>query len=164
MLRERLTETLDHPIDDGADVVIRDMVNRLRTTERVLLPMRRQRALLLAEKVLKVWTDRAFKAGDMPRHRLLKRIGAMLAAAPEFQEHADPRSAADAWLHIVRPVQRKVLAERRRSRRLWRLDDLYKPLCDEHVATEVIGRAFSRIPMLPPISDRIVAMNVGVPD
>ncbi len=164
LLRERLApETLDHPMDDRADPVIRAMVSRLRSTERVLLPMRRQRALLLADKVLKVWADRAFRDGDMIRVRLLKRIVAMLAPAPEFDEHADPRSVADAWLQVVRPVQRKFLAERRRSRRLWRIDDLYKPLCDEPVGTEAIARAFSRIPMLPPISDRIVSMIVGIP-
>lgn len=55
-------ERLDHPIDDRANPVMHATVNRLRATERVLLPMRRQRALLLADKVLKVWTacnDRA---------------------------------------------------------------------------------------------------------
>jgi hypothetical protein len=157
-------ETPDHPIDRDAEAVIASLTTRLRECERELLPVRRRRALALADRVLPEWRKAASQSGDMARVRLLQRIEKMLAPAPDEATHPDARSVADAWLQVVRPVQRKAKEEASRKRRLWKLDDLYRPLLQAPVETGVLERAFRRIPMLPPVAERVVAMIVGVPD
>ncbi len=156
-------QTEAHPLDDAAGAVIEAFIARLRQSERELLPERRQRALRLADRVLPEWTKAAFQRGDMPRVRLLQRIQRLLATPPEEQEHPDARGVADAWLHLIRPTQRRAKEEASRRRRLWKLDDLYAPLIEAPVETALLERAFARIPMLVPVSGRVVAMIVGVP-
>ena len=156
-------DTPDHPIDREAEAVMTSLTARLRACERELLPMRRQRALALADRVLPEWRKAAFGQGDMERVGLLRRIERLLSPPPEDEAHPDPRSVADAWLQVLRPVQKKAMAETSRRKRLWRLDDLYKPLLAEPVESDALLRAFQRIPMLPPVAERVVAMVVGVP-
>lgn len=164
VLRERLDpSTSNHPIDRDAEEVISVLTTRLRECERELLPMRRRRALKLADRVLPMWMKAASSSGDLTRVRLLQRIERMLAPAPEDAMHPDARSVADAWLQVVRPVQRKAKAEASRRKRLWKLDELYRPLVEAPVESGVLERAFQRIPMLPPVAERVVAMIVGVP-
>jgi len=155
--------TEPHPLDEAAGKVIEAFIARLRQAERELLPQRRQRALRLADRVLPEWTKAAFQRGDMPRVRLLQRIQRLLDPSQEEQEHPDARGVADAWLHVIRPVQRRAKEEASRRRRLWKLDDLYAPLIEAPVESAQLERAFARIPMLVPVSGRVVAMIVGVP-
>lgn len=163
-LRRRLSaETPDHPIDANAESAIAALTARLQARERSLLPMRRRRALELADRVLPEWRSQAFADGDRARLRLLQRLMKLFAPHPDEGEHPDPRALADAWLTVVRPVQREAMARSRRWKRLWRLDDLYKPLVAAPVATSTLERAFREIPLLPPVTERVVAMIVGVP-
>ncbi len=162
----RLTERLgpsveDHPLDEAAEKSIATLAHRLRESEHLLLPVRRQRALALARRVLPEWRKAAHEAGDSERARLLSRVQRMTEAPSDDEPYPDPRSVADAWLRVVRPIQRRALSGRRRGR-LWRLDDLYKTLSREPVETAALRQAFRAIPLLPPVSERVVAMIAGV--
>jgi len=125
--------------------------------------MRRRRALGLADRVLPVWKAEALERGEWKRFQLLQRLERLFPPHRDDGEQPDPRALADACLAVVRPVQREGMARSRRWKRLWRLDDLYKPLLAAPVATGRLERAFREIPLLPPVTDRIVAMIVGVP-
>lgn len=163
-LRERLgPETTQHPIDARATLVMDEHLERLRVNERKLLPMRRQRALTLAERVLNAWQQKAWSSADAERRTLLKDLAAMLSPPAPGAEFPDPRAVADAWLRVFRPVQRRALEHRGKRRRVWRLDDLEAPLVRDPVSTETLRRAFDEIPLLQPVAERIVAMIVGVP-
>ena len=163
LMRRLAPETPDHPIDSDAESAIAALTARLEACERALLPMRRRRALELADRVLSGWRAQAFADGDRGRLRLLRRLEKFFAPSRDEGERPDPRALADAWLSVVRPVQRDVMARSRRWKRLWRLDNLYKPLLAAPVETSRLERAFKEIPLLPPVTERVVAMIVGVP-
>ena len=68
------------------------------------------------------------------------------------------------WLRVLRPVQQREMQQTSRGKkRLWTLNDLRKPLIEEPIGTDALARAFDRIPLLPPVAERVVAMVVGVP-
>jgi superfamily II DNA or RNA helicase len=163
-LAERLgPEVPDHPIDREAKEAISALVARLGACERDLLPVRRRRALELAAKVVPTWRDQAFRDDDRARGELLRELARLLAAGPGSEEQPDARAVADAWLHVFRQVQQRVDAEGGRRKPLRRLGELASALIERPVETETLRRAFRDIPLLPPVSERIVAMIVGVP-
>lgn len=163
-LRDRLgPDTMPHAIDTRATDVIDAHLGRLRAVERDLLPVRRQRALELAGRVLEDWKRTAWEHNDRERQELIRDLSDMLRPPSGDDPYCDPRAVADAWLRVFRPVQQAELRNRRgKRRRIWRLGDLYEPLVREPVSTEVLTRAFDGIPLLQSIAERIVAMIVGV--
>ena len=159
-LRARLGDgVVDVPIDRRAEAVMERFLARLRTTERRLLPVRRQRALALAEKVVSAWRDGAW--GQPERSELLRTVLDAIGPSPD-QDHPDPRDVADIFLRLVDAQKRSALAERRSRRRPWRLDDLAPRLIREPIPDEALRRAFSRVRMIPAVDRRVVAMIMGI--
>jgi hypothetical protein len=171
-LRERLLPgTPDLQDVEAAQPWIERFVNRLSETERLLLPVRRRRALDLAEAVLGEYLQQAWYEGDEERRAVVQAILQMVtgqvttASDTSTGAVADPRSVADAWLNIFRPRLRALMAKRGgRRKRLARLSDLKPSLLKEPVPTADLRRRFENIPMLAPAPERIIAMIIGVPD
>lgn len=162
-LRMRLGESSeDLPLDGEGEAVMHRFLDRLRLTERRLLPMRRQRALLVAEQVIRSWIDQAW--GQPAREETLSSILDLIRVRSDDVDGpaADLRQVADAFLRLVDPVRRASLEVRRKSRRLWRLDDLIPDLEATHFTNEQLVAAFSSVRPIPPIERRVVAMIVGL--
>ncbi|MGM0575280.1 MAG: helicase-related protein [Myxococcota bacterium] len=157
-------ETPTRDLDEAAGRVLSGFVENLEAEERALLPMRRQRALALAEKVFPFWLEAARRSGDESRFQLLSRVRALLDVGDGQAPRPDLRAVADAWLEVFRPVQRRVLAQRRRRTKLWRLDRLEKPLRKTPIESAAFERAFRKVPLVQPLRQRIVAAIVGVSD
>jgi hypothetical protein len=164
VLAERLgPNTQAHPIDTAAEAVIQRLIGRLSSCERELLPMRRRRALAQATAVLPAWRSGAAAVGDHAKVALIQRIERMVSETPTDAPFADPRSVADAWLRLIRPVQREQLTKEGRRRRLVTLDDLTKTLLANPADTDQLRRCFRDIQLLPPAAERVIAMIIGVP-
>jgi len=164
-LRARLgDDPPDHPLDEQARIVMQRLLANLRHNERLLLPTRRQRVLRLVENVLGPWLKQAEDARDGRRCHLLRELVGFLAESPhEGAPTPDLRTLADACLRTLRPVQRKVLEERRGRRRLWRIGELRRPLLQEPLTTDVLEALVADVRLVPPIEERVAAMVVGVP-
>lgn len=94
-LRRRLgMATVDRPLDDAAAAVLTDFVTRLRASEILLLPKRKQRALEQMVKVLNRYAREAAKAGDEERMRLAHELAELVTR--KFEDQAvDLRTLAD---------------------------------------------------------------------
>jgi hypothetical protein len=166
-LRKRLgPDCTDAKPTPRAQGLVATFMERLRECEAELLPSRRRRALALLKESLEEWIK------DAGRHRLVDRLAdynelfTELFPTKKKQEEpfADPRSISDAWLRLIRPKVRAVLKSRSRRKRLWQLTELSADLLGEPIEPEQLWQAFSGIPRLAPVEERVVAMIVGVPE
>jgi hypothetical protein len=163
-LQDRLEAgTAAHPFDARAGDVIARLLTQLCERESELLPMRRQRALSLATRVIRRWRVTASERGDQARVETLSWLESMMRPALDGAPRPDLRSVADAWLKLFRPYQLRMSSERRRPRGLWTLDELREDLLASPIDDEALLRAFKDIPEILPLPDRVVAMIVGVP-
>lgn len=151
----------DLPVAAAEDVMPR-FLQRLRLTERRLLPIRRQRALAVAEQVLRAWLDQAW--GQPAREETLSRILDLVRVRADEPDGpaADLRQVADAFLRLIDPVRRSSLETRRKGRKLWRLDDLIPELEATQFTDDQLVTAFASVRPIPPIDRRVVAMIIGV--
>jgi hypothetical protein len=164
-LRERLgPETVDRELDEHVRSVIKRLLGDLRRNERSLLPVRRQRALRLADDLTSAWIRQAQQAKDWHRLDVLRHLQQLLVDDRSGGATAvDLRALADAWLVAVRPARRRVLDERRNRQTLWTVEALKKYLQQEEpLSTDVLERLLD-VPRLAPIEQRVVAMVIGVP-
>ncbi len=151
------------PTDPKAAELVARFVKRLEAIERLLLPVRRQRALALAEKTLDAWRERAWHEGDEARHQLIRALLGVVQPQPGAP-HADLATVAEAWIRLVRPYQQEALRHRRSRKKPWTLNDLEGPLRERPIPMEQLKRAFQELPMVPTVGERVVAMIVGVPE
>lgn len=162
-LRLRLDlRTRDLDMSHASEELILRFTERLRDCEHQLLPLRRQRALRLFERVMEKWLSRS----DARRREELEELKGRLFPSCEARSqevYPDPRAVADAWLRLLRPRIKQVLEKRRRRRRFWRLDELEESLLKDPFPLEVLARAFAEVRLLQPVARRIIAMIVGVP-
>ena len=164
-LRSRLdSEAADLPLDDRAEQLVARFLNRLRATERLLLPVRRQRALQVAERVLETWAHKAW--GQPKRLSVLADILGFVRPAQQSGDEveevqADLKQVADLFLRLIEPVRRRAL-EHRKGKRLWRLSDLVPDLENTHFADDHLVDAFADVRLIPAVDRRVVAMIVGM--
>jgi superfamily II DNA or RNA helicase len=165
-LRKRLgPDCTDVSPTQQAQDLVATFMERLRECEAELLPSRRRRALALLKESLEEWIK------DAGRHKLGDRLADYNALFTELfptrkmqrEPFADPRSLSDAWLRLIRPKVRAALKSRSRRKRLWQLTELSADLLGEPIEPEQLWQAFSGIPRLAPVEERVVAMIVGVP-
>ncbi|XXT18674.1 SNF2-related protein [Sorangium sp. So ce429] len=165
LLRERLAT--DPPavsvLEEPASALVESFTRRLEDTERELLPVRRRRALALAERVLGRYSQQAWEHDDEERGEALQPL--LAAVRPNVQEkHPDPRSVADTWIRLLRPYRERALRDRPRTRKPWTLNDLEPMLFQEPIPTEDLRRVFDGVEMIPPARERMLAIIVGVPE
>ena len=105
-LIQHLTERPEaHELDEQAKRVMQNLLKQLGKAQYALLPRRRQRALLLAGKVLHVWHQQAKADKDFERSSLLNDLIRFLTPDPMWGQSPDLRSIADTWLNLFRPYQ-----------------------------------------------------------
>ena len=158
-LREKLVPPVtDIPIE-RADPLLEQFLNRLKQTEKLLLPKKKQRALEQMESVLKTYKKKANQWGDIEREqditRLLDRINI------DFEANTvDLSLLAESWLDLIRPQWLKHLQKRRRIQPL-QLKDIRNELIENPITIEKLREALT-IPQVKPLDERIVAAIVGV--
>jgi hypothetical protein len=159
-LRLRLhSDTPSLSIDENSSGYVARFIDHLRARERALLPVRRQRALRLAEVVLAEYARRDWHGDE--RHDLVRSL--LNALHPDTStDHADPRVLAESWLRVIRPRQQRALVRRRR-RTPWRLDNLREDLIEDPLSNSELKSVVSDVPLLQPLGERIVAMIAGIP-
>ncbi|MDB5099857.1 MAG: hypothetical protein JWM80_4278 [Cyanobacteria bacterium RYN_339] len=163
-LRQRLVPgAKSYKVDELSTVAIEAFTHQLEGQQRLLLPRRRQRALALADQVMAVWLEDAHVSGDTHRQEVLEAISRKLGRVPDPQEPFDLRAVADAWLQVLRPIQKAHFRRPRSKSRPWLLQDLKDDLLGEPIPTAKLELAFRSVPMLPPVGKRIVATIIGLP-
>ncbi len=161
-LRKRLSaEVTSRTLDDDGARLVERFIDRISAGERELLPRKKQRALDEMERVLAHWIELAGKEKDYPRLRLLSPLLEKLTRRDRHMPF-DLDTVAERWLDLIRPVWYEKLADRRRRTPL-RLKDIRRDLKKKPLATNQLDEAFSRLPTVRPIEERIVACIVGIP-
>jgi hypothetical protein len=165
-LRKRLGPSYPdaEPTQRAQDLVALFM-ERLRDCEEDLLPPRRRRALDLLRESLDEWIKDATRHGLRGRAEDYSEIrSALFPPKGKLKEpFPDPRSISDAWLRLIRPRVRAALETRTRRTRLWQLTELSSDLLGDPIDPDHLRQAFSGIPRMAPVEERVVAMIVGVP-
>jgi superfamily II DNA or RNA helicase len=153
-----------HELDEQAKRVMQMLLKQLEKSQQALLPRKRQKALNLAKKLLLNWRKSAKEEKDFARDGLLNELESYLL--PNIVSGPSPnlRMIADTWLNLFRPFQKVILEERKGRNTLWQLEDLEDYLCKNPISTLQLENAFGSIPTISPLSDRIVAAIIGVPD
>jgi len=161
-LRELLTPTTqDRAFDTTAGGVLDKALDRLRSTERQLLPRKKGRALDEMNAVLKRYHKDARRAHDQPRVRLIERLGS-LTDTQRHDDAVDLGRVADWWLDLVRPTWYEHLTSRRR-RGVARLKAIRRQLCASPFTDQQLGSAFDHVRSVPSLDRRVVAAIIGVP-
>jgi superfamily II DNA or RNA helicase len=137
------------------------LIVRLAEHERRLLPLRRQRMLDLAERVMRSWFLKAEDEGDIVRSDVLRQWQAVLR--PRWNENEVPhlRGVADLWSQLTRKHKQEALRSRPKRKR-WGLYALEEPLRMDPISTETLRAALEQVPRIQSLDRRIVAMIIGV--
>ncbi len=152
-LRKNLLASVkDIPIEDATQC-LEGFLEKLKLSERQLLPNKKQRALKEMEKVLQEYHHRADQEGK-------EAVVAEINVLTDWIKTVDLSKLAEWWLDLIRPRWYERLKQPRRSRPL-RLQDIRKDLIDEPISMEQLREAF-KIPKIKPLDERIVAAIIGV--
>lgn len=149
-------------LDDKAVGWLQHVLARLKASERALLPRKKRRALEQMEVVIDHYMKQSLHRRD---DHSRARWSAVLSACRPADDASRPDldAVAERWLELVRPIWFARLGERRKRRRPLLLKDIQRDLMDKALAIEAVERAFSAIPMTPPMDERITACIIGVP-
>jgi hypothetical protein len=147
---------------EQAAEVLQDFLQRLRETEVLLLPRRKQRALMEMKIILENYEEQARITGDADRTELVRQLSKLLDA--DSKEPVDPSSLAERWLDTIRPTWYNCLLERRKRQIPLRLKDIRQTLIEQPLTTQELQDSFtsSDLDYLKPLDERIVAVIVGV--
>lgn len=159
-LRENLNiSVVDLPIE-RATTLLEKFLKRLRQTDELLLPNKKQNALKEMRLILKKYKDEAVKWGDSEREGLVNYL-LSLVEVEYGKQPVDLNTLAELWLDLVRPRWFERLKERRPSKPL-RLKHIRKDLIQNPIETEKLREAL-KVPEVKPLDERIVATIIGVP-
>jgi superfamily II DNA/RNA helicase len=141
--------------------VLREFVDRLGKTEELLLPKKKQRALLEMRIILKAYREEAVTRGDKNREQLIQTL--LLLAEHNSEDPVELGSMAECWLELIRPTWYKNLNKHRRPGPL-RLKDIREVLISqEPLSTQELKEKFSQgLRATKPLDERIVATIVGI--
>jgi hypothetical protein len=161
-LRSRLNEaTEDLAFDDHAATRLEDMLGKLSSAERTLLPRKKQRALEEMQVVLHRY---AAITAEEKRQDLLERFNHILTVFDTRYtgRGVDWNTLAESWLDLVRPVWYERLTDRHRKRPL-RLKDIRQDLIGENrLDFERVVNELEQIDALPPLHERVVSCILGL--
>ena len=141
-LRARLATCANRQYDSTAGTLLAQFLDRLRSTERLLLPRKKQQALHEMTRVLKQYRRAAIATGDSRRELVTRTLLNLLPGRPD-EETADLSALAECWLDLIRPVWYQRLTEKRRSKRPLRLRDIYHEVVRAALPTEVLEAIWS---------------------
>jgi hypothetical protein len=161
-LREKLS---DNPPSFSFDPRCEEWLNRYLTAatrfELLLLPRRLLRALDQMSQVSEQWASNAARRGDRETSERWKKVGAL--ATPSEETHPDPYLVAERWLELVQPLLVEARSAHRRSRYL-RLKHITPKLRTEPFGIQHVEKMFTGLPLGAPLSKRVTACILGVPD
>jgi hypothetical protein len=127
-----------------------------------LLPRRMRRALQQMDAVTTKWQHMSQRSGDEATATRWRALS--LAARPAMTSGAspDPVAVAERWLSMITPALEAHRSENPRSRYVL-IGDVTGRLIASPLPIEEVEAAFSAIPALAPLEDRISACILGVP-
>jgi hypothetical protein len=136
-------------------------VERVHQAERSLLPRRKRRALEEMEFVLGKYREACEIAGDFPAG---ERLGGILDAltGSDLEAWLDWDAIAERWLDLIRPVWYERLTARKRLRPLLLKDVRAALLGDRKLDLGQVFAAFSELPRMESLDQRLAACVLGV--
>jgi superfamily II DNA or RNA helicase len=159
-LRENLVSPVkDCPLEIGT-TWLEKFLNILKQTEELLLPKKKQRALVEMKWVLKKYKEKAAKDKDIEREWLVQEW-LVLVEEESRKQRIDLSILAEQWLDLIRPWWFERLKKRRPSTPL-RLKHLSQDLIEKPIETQKLREAL-KVPEVKPLDERIVAAIIGVP-
>lgn len=163
-LRQRLTgDVNDLALDDRVAQQLADFVKKLSSTERALLPRKKQRALEEMEAVLGRFVQEVAEKQDQEAVDHYHAILTMLKGT-DAERQPDWDEVASRWLDLVRPTWYEKLKEPHKRPLL--LKDIRQDLIQQEQALRPLVLAqFSRsFPMMSSPDERISACIIGTPE
>ncbi len=157
----------DRAIDETAIEWITHFVTVARTAERNLMPRRLQRALEQIHIVTTAWAGQATRNRDEHNAAMWRTLAAIAAnQTPSDTDTAgdeiDPYALAQRWIDLIRP---RLDNRRQRQRRRYQLlSDITADLIASPLDTNQVRQAFANLPLRPPLTDRITAAIIGIPN
>jgi hypothetical protein len=149
--------------DDASAAHLDAFLKAAAAAERSLLPRRDQRAVTQLLMCARAWATAAKRQGDYDDHSRRWDAIADLVEASEDDQVVDLHEVAAVWHRLVRPMRDAYRAENRRKRYVT-LSDLDSRLKSNPLALEKVEEALSGLELIPPLSRRISACILGVPD
>jgi hypothetical protein len=158
-LRAALTTAQDVPLDDAAVEVMKRLVGRLEDGGDLLLPRRKQRALVEMKRVLEHYSRHPANRDGMAQEV----IEELLARVDD--KAVDRDELADAWIACIRPRWRAHLqgTKGRPLGEFLRLAALTEGLIAEPLADQALEQLRRKVFRAVPIDEQIVAAIIGVP-
>jgi superfamily II DNA or RNA helicase len=127
-----------------------------------LLPRRMQRALHQMATVTRSWASASQRGGQENDATRWNNLATAALPSPD-ETGPDPFAVAERWLELITPK----LDEHRstlRGRRYVLLDDITPALKVNPLDLDSTEDHFSRLPVAPPLADRVTACILGVPE
>lgn len=161
-LRDELAQgPPNHILDDDALALLDKALDAASRSEFNYLPRRMRRALEQMGAVLPAWVVKAQGKGDELAGQRLREI-ARLAQIAGPDNPVDPYLVAGRWLTLVSPVM-DAFQRQHRHRPFVLLSDITSWLIADPLPTDDVLQAFSDLPDLVPLADRVTACILGVP-
>lgn len=152
-LRENLFPcVIDIPIEEASQY-LEGFLEKLKKSEQLLLPKKKQRALEEMKYILGEYRNQAALDGK-------EEVVTEIDFLANWMKTVDLSQLAEWWLDLIRPWWFECLKQRRRVTPL-RLKDIRDDLIARPIAMEQLREAFN-ISKIKPLDERIVAAIVGV--
>ncbi len=160
-LRDNLTGRANRAYDETAATLVGEFLDRLKTSERLLLPRKKQHALVEMEKVLKAYLKDARSTGDRAREGIVRDLLEMVTGTK--REHTvDLNALAEWWLDLIRPIWYERLKTRRGLRPLL-LRNIRRDVIAAGIETYQLQAVLERDLLIRPLDARVASAIVGVP-
>jgi hypothetical protein len=160
LLRRELAEhPPSRPLDDDAALWLESHLSAATHAEQLMLPRRSQKALEQMRSVVTGWAQQAARSGEHDAADTYRTIAALTNRA---EDSFDLAAVAEAWLSYVTPVL-DAARQRRPGQRLVLLQDITSELNRTPADLATLARSFSSIPRSLPLSERVTACILGVP-
>jgi hypothetical protein len=161
-LQQQLSVAEQREYDTTATAWQTRFLDRLRATEVLLLPRKKQRVLEEMERVLKHYRTETLRTRDHTRQAVIDDLMALLAR-PADEWAVDLSTLAECWLDLIRPLWYDRLKQPRRGFRPLLLKQIRKDLYARPLETEALRAVLARDLWVRPLDERIIAAIIGVP-
>jgi hypothetical protein len=152
----------NRPYDETAANLIGKSLNKLKTSERLLLPRKKQHALFEMEKVLKVYLKDARSSGEGDRERVVRDLLEMVEGK-KLEHTVDLNALAEWWLDVIRPMWYERLKMRRGLRPLL-LRNIRRDVIAARIETAKLHDVLERNLLIRPLDARVASAIIGVPE
>jgi hypothetical protein len=165
--RELASDPPSHELDEHAlDLLSRALTIADRFEYGELLPRRAHRALRQMREVLTTWEAAARIAGEDVQANYYQQLTALTkpveGATQDALPAVDPYVLAERWYHVITPILRE--HQRMHPKEPFvLLNDVTPRLKREPLPIETLDEAFSELPKLTPLAERVAACILGIP-